>query len=89
MGVATDADSDTLVVEGESLCSRLQSGRLLRGGKYTSRHDHRMVMALKVASIGADGPVVIDDEECVAKSYPAFLCEMDRCLRIERSTIAQ
>jgi 5-enolpyruvylshikimate-3-phosphate synthase len=31
-----------------------------------------MVMALKVAAFGADGPVVIDDEECVAKSFPQF-----------------
>ena len=32
-----------------------------------------MVMALKIASIGADSPVVIDDESCVAKSFPEFL----------------
>jgi 5-enolpyruvylshikimate-3-phosphate synthase len=31
-----------------------------------------MVMALKVASIGADGPIIIDDEECVEKSFPDF-----------------
>ena len=45
---------------------------LLRGGNYTSNHDHRMVMALKVAALGADSPIVIDDEECVAKSFPQF-----------------
>ena len=45
---------------------------LLRGGNYTSHHDHRMVMALKVAALGADSPIVIDDEECVAKSFPQF-----------------
>jgi 5-enolpyruvylshikimate-3-phosphate synthase len=32
-----------------------------------------MVMALKVAALGADGPVVIDDEACVSKSFPQFL----------------
>ena len=32
-----------------------------------------MVMALKVAALGADSPVVIDDEACVAKSFPQFL----------------
>ena len=31
-----------------------------------------MVMALKVASLGADGPVLIDDVSCVAKSFPGF-----------------
>ena len=45
---------------------------LLKGGEYTSHHDHRMVMALKVASLGADGPIIIDDEGCVAKSFPSF-----------------
>ena len=45
---------------------------LLRGGEYTSHHDHRMVMALKVAALGADGPIIIDDEDCVAKSFPSF-----------------
>ena len=45
---------------------------LLRGGAYTSHHDHRMVMALKVASLGADSPITIDDEACVAKSFPQF-----------------
>ena len=45
---------------------------LLKGGDYTSHHDHRMVMALKVASLGADGPIVIDDEACVQKSFPLF-----------------
>ena len=45
---------------------------LLRGGNCTSHHDHRMVMALKVAALGADSPIVIDDEECVAKSFPQF-----------------
>ena len=29
-------------------------------------------MALKVASLGADGPVDIDDTACVAKSFPGF-----------------
>ena len=46
---------------------------LLKGGEFTSHHDHRMVMALKVASLGADSPIVIDDEECVSKSFPQFL----------------
>ena len=56
---------------------------LLRGGEYTSHHDHRMVMALKVASLGADSPIVIDDELCVGKSFPQFhetFAEMGRHL---------
>ena len=73
MGVDASIEGDELVVCGETLASRILRGRLLKGGSYSSSHDHRMVMALKVASLGADGPVVIDDEECVAKSFPGFL----------------
>ena len=75
MGVdaAADESSDALVVKGHSLAWRLLNGRLLKGGKYTSHHDHRMVMALKVASLGADSPIEIDDEGCVSKSYPDFI----------------
>lgn len=52
--------------------SRHDNVDLLRGGSYTSHHDHRMVMALKVASLGADCPINIDDEQCVGKSFPQF-----------------
>ncbi|MCD8206598.1 MAG: type I 3-dehydroquinate dehydratase [Bacteroidales bacterium] len=72
MGVKTSVEGNTLVIEGHSLDQRLLTNNLLRGGNYTSHHDHRMVMALKVASLGADGPITIDDEACVGKSFPAF-----------------
>lgn len=73
MGVKTTVNGNTMTVEGESLQSRLLNGRLLKGGKYSSHHDHRMVMALKVASLGADSEIEPDDMECVAKSFPSFL----------------
>ena len=80
MGVKAEISGDELVVEGYTLVRRLladPTGQsvepgLLRGGAYTSCHDHRMVMALKVASLGADSPITIDDEACVAKSFPQF-----------------
>ena len=84
MGVKACIEKDELIIEGHTLVQRLMSPvipseaegsvapGLLKGGAYTSRHDHRMVMALKVASLGADGPITIDDEACVAKSFPQF-----------------
>ncbi|MDD6829572.1 MAG: 3-phosphoshikimate 1-carboxyvinyltransferase [Bacteroidales bacterium] len=72
MGVRAGAEDDVMFVEGESLESRILGGRLLKGGEYTSSHDHRMAMALTVASLGADSPVIIDDRDCVAKSFPDF-----------------
>ena len=78
MGVAVSVEGDEMVIEGHSLAQRLlhsvvpSTPALLKGGTYTSCKDHRMVMALKVASLGADSPIVIDDEACVAKSFPQF-----------------
>ena len=82
MGVRAEIEGDEMLIEGHSLAQRLlgaPAGQgLLRGGAYASHHDHRMVMALKVASLGADGPITIDDEACVAKSFPQFNTVFDR-----------
>jgi 3-phosphoshikimate 1-carboxyvinyltransferase len=72
MGVPVEVDEDEMTIEGMALPQRLLTGNLLKGGQYTSHGDHRMVMALKVAALGADGPVDIDDTACVAKSFPGF-----------------
>ncbi|MCD8313814.1 MAG: 3-phosphoshikimate 1-carboxyvinyltransferase, partial [Bacteroidales bacterium] len=72
MGVKALIESNTLLIEGRTLAQRRLTGTLLKGGSYTSHHDHRMAMALKVASLGADSPLTIDDEACVAKSFPSF-----------------
>ena len=84
MGVCASVEGDEMMIEGHSLAQRLLASSvisseseksfpaMLKGGRYTSHHDHRMVMALKVAALGADSPVIIDDEDCVAKSFPNF-----------------
>jgi len=78
MGVEASIEGDEMHIEGHTLTQRLLNRSsnalpgLLHGGSYTSRHDHRMVMALKVAALGADSPIMIDDEECVGKSFPGF-----------------
>lgn len=72
MGVEIALEGDEMVIVGHGLSWRLARHSLLRGGAYTSHHDHRMVMALSVAALGADGPVEIDDTACVAKSFPTF-----------------
>ena len=68
--LSADYDSQSNVCAGQTAGN---CPGLLRGGNYTSHHDHRMVMALKVAALGADCPIIIDDETCVAKSFPDFL----------------
>ena len=70
LGQQTHGSAGQSAVQAGGQASKVPG--LLKGGDYTSHHDHRMVMALKVASLGADGPIVIDDEACVQKSFPSF-----------------
>ncbi len=72
MGVEAWAEDDELIVVGESLECRFLSGNLLKGGQFTTSHDHRMAMALSVASLATDTPVEMDDTDCLAKSFPGF-----------------
>ena len=46
----------------------------------TSADDHRIAMAMAVAALAA-GPVVLDDDSCVAKSFPDFWTMWERLLR--------
>lgn len=73
MGVNAAIKGDTMTIAGHSLSRRILSGNMLKGGSYTSHHDHRMVMALMVAGLGADSKIEIDDTDCVRKSFPKFI----------------
>lgn len=44
----------------------------LRGGTVSGYNDHRIVMAMTVASIVSEGPVIIEGAEAINKSYPSF-----------------
>ena len=72
MGVPVTIEEDLMTITGMGLTQRILTGNLLRGGSYSSYADHRMAMALSLASLGADSPVIIDDTACVAKSFPTF-----------------
>lgn len=49
------------------------SGQALRAAG-----DHRVAMALAVAALAADGPAALDDDACVAISYPDFFAALAR-----------
>ena len=72
MGVDINIEEDIMTIHGIGLSERILTGRLLKGGAFTSHGDHRMVMALRLASLYAESPVTIDDEGCVSKSFPDF-----------------
>ena len=72
MGVDVSLEDDVISVRGMSLPRRLATGNMLRGGEFSSFGDHRMAMALRLASLGAESPVAIDNPDCVNKSFPNF-----------------
>jgi 3-phosphoshikimate 1-carboxyvinyltransferase len=47
-----------------------------KGARVESHEDHRIAMALSVASLGSSGRVYIHDSQCVAKSYPGFFDDL-------------
>lgn len=44
----------------------------LTGGTISGYNDHRIVMAMTIASLTCKGPVIIDGAEAINKSYPTF-----------------
>lgn len=47
-----------------------------QGARVESHDDHRIAMAVAVASLGATGRIYIRDSQCVAKSYPGFFDDL-------------
>ena len=69
LGADITVDKNTIAVKG-SFNNRLH------GAKVSSHGDHRLALALKVAQLIADGPVEIDDTQCISKSWPDFNLEV-------------
>lgn len=57
---------------------RITGGTPLRGASCRTYRDHRMAMALAVASLAAAGETVIDDPGCAAVSFPDFWHELGK-----------
>lgn len=64
MGAVVQEEKDSLVVDGDA--------SELVGTRVDGRHDHRVVMALAVAALIADGETTIETAESVDVSYPGF-----------------
>lgn len=63
LGVRIDLEDDLM---------RIHGGGGIKGGTVSSRHDHRIAMALAIAALRAKAPVTITDAQAVNKSYPQF-----------------
>ncbi len=66
MNIKIEINDDLMYVTGGSPQS----------AKVESHEDHRIAMAVAVASLGASGRVYIRDSQCVAKSYPSFFGDL-------------
>ncbi|MBR2947935.1 MAG: 3-phosphoshikimate 1-carboxyvinyltransferase [Bacteroidales bacterium] len=78
MGVEIELDGDTLHITGISLARRILENKMLKGGHFCASSDHRVAMALKIASIGCKGGLTIDNTDCIDKSFPEFLAIFNR-----------
>ena len=68
-GARVEADADTVTITGGAL--RAPEAPL------DGHNDHRIVMALAVAALGAGLPAVIRGAEAVRKSWPGFFGVME------------
>ena len=61
-----------------------EDGAVIRGGRVrgapglVTEGDHRILMALAVCGLAAEGPVELDDHEAHAVSYPSFIEDFTR-----------
>ncbi len=63
-GVDVKLSEDTMTIKGQKTLKGNQS--------FESFGDHRIVMAIAIAAIRADGPITILNAEVISKSYPKF-----------------
>lgn len=63
LGADIEETEDGMIIRGK---------KSLKGGRVNSWKDHRIAMALAVASIRCQGDVIIEDADAVTKSYPGF-----------------
>ena len=81
------AMATALTAAGVSVEER-PDGMLIRGGSVTgecvvdSFGDHRIAMAMAVLALGAQAPIGIRGTACVATSYPGFMDDMAKVVKV-------
>ena len=68
MGAEIEVDSDGLTIKGNSA---------LHGAVIDSHNDHRVAMACAVAALCAEKQTIIQNAQCVRKSYPQFFTSFE------------
>lgn len=75
LGVDVEERPDGLVIEGGA---GLRGGETGRPVVHETGGDHRLAMAMAVAALVVAGESTLDDDECVAVSYPDFFADLAR-----------
>lgn len=68
-----------LSIEGEEIV--IEGARNLKGITADSFGDHRTAMSMAIAGLAAQGETLIDDIDCISKSYPDFIKHLESLLR--------
>lgn len=63
LGVDAEEEEDGLLIHGKGI---------IKGAECKGYGDHRIIMALAVASAAAEGIITIDDEKAAAVTFPTF-----------------
>ncbi len=72
LGVDINATGDDIVIVGKPI---------LHGGKAMSFNDHRTVMAMAIAGLRTENDVIIDDIDCIKKSFPDFFDKLNGIIK--------
>lgn len=67
MGADAEETPDGMIIRG---------GKPLHGAQIKTHGDHRIAMGFAVAALAAEGDTVLDDDACIAVSYPDFFKDL-------------
>ena len=82
LGMETKESGSTLHVFGKSSVPKDSRKPIV----IDPERDHRMLMALAIAGLsGRYGEILISDPECVRKSYPTFVKDLQKLCHEEKS----
>ena len=73
-GVLYQINEDSLLIFGTES---------VNGGKVKTHNDHRMAMAAICAATISSSEIIIDNEECIQKSYRNYFVHMNEILKYE------
>lgn len=70
MGVEISSDENNIYINGVN--------KLISNDVINSHNDHRIFMAISILATISNAPVAISNYECINKSYPCFLDDLQR-----------